>query len=206
LDGQRRRARPLIGVAKGNGLVRLLAALGLWLGFAAAPVTAESFVGQREPTTVLVELLGNARMIGFPAVCPGSRPEDNQDDIICLAEMYEAPARVLRHIGGSEVPRRLNVRFTAHSFHAVWDKHVRFLLIVAPFEDKGRTGHFAQYWDWENERGFFCKDAAWLSRESDSYVKRLYLSRPARCVPVDTEDWSAGSMIHCIKGSERLAS
>ncbi len=204
MDRQRRRARPLISGAKGTGAARLFAALAL--GCAARPVTAEGRQAQAEPTTVLVELLGDARMVGFPAVCPGSSPDENQDEIICLAEIYEAPARVLRHIGGSPVPRRLNVRFTAHSFHAVWDKRVRFLLIVTPFEDKGRAGHFAHYWDWENDRGLFCKEADWLARESDSLIKRLYLTRPARRIPVDTDDWSAGSMIHCVKGTERLAS
>lgn len=172
--------------------------------FATGGALAKDAPAKGEPSTILVELLGDAKMIGYPAVCPGSSPDESQDDIICMAELYEAPARVLRHIGGDKTPRRLNIRFTAHSFHAVWDKRVRFLLVVAPFEDKGRSGHFAHYWDWENEHGLFCQSTDMVERIGDSYVQRLYQTRPARQVESDTDDWSAGSLIHCIKGSERL--
>jgi hypothetical protein len=158
-----------------------------------------------EDSTLLVELRDNARMIGLPAVCPGSSPDENQEEIICLAELYEVPVRVLRHIDGAPTPRRLNVRFTAHSFHAVWRRNVRFLLIVRPFEDKGRTGHFAWFWDWENDEGRFCKTAEEVGHYEEFTVSRVYRSRKGRLIKRETEEWAEGAVVHCVKGTERLA-
>jgi hypothetical protein len=158
-----------------------------------------------QDSTLLVELLGNAKMIGFPASCPGTSLEEEQSEILCMAELYEAPARVLRRIDGAPTPRRLNIRFTAHSFHAVWDKHVRFLLVVRPFEDKGRRGHFAWYWDWENENGRFCKTAEEVSHYDGLAISRLYRSRKGRLIKRETDDWAEGAFVHCVKGTEKLA-
>lgn len=155
-----------------------------------------------EQSLLLVELLGRAKMIGFPAVCPGSSPEDDQSDMICLAELYEVPARVIKTVDGAETKRRLNIRFTAHSFNVFWKKDRRFLLAVVPFEDEGRTGHFAWYWDWEDENGEFCTGNASLEK-ADASIRDFYLSGHVRKASRRDENWEHGYEIACTQGQRR---
>jgi hypothetical protein len=161
---------------------------------------------QADASSLLVQISRPAKMIGFPAVCPGSSPEDKQDELICLAELYEAKVRVLRHLGGPETARYLTIRFTAHSFHAVWRKNVRFLLVVTPFEDKGNRGHFASYWDWENEQRKFCKATNDIADWNAVPMKALFAAGKRRITDADDEDWSENIEILCVTGYERMSS
>lgn len=188
-------------------MIRLAASLSLIMAALASPALAQS--GEPQPsdtisTAVLVELSEHARQIGYPAVCPGSSPDEDQSEMLCFAELYEVRARVIRNLGGAELPYRVTIRFTAHSFHAVWRKQRRMLLIVAPFDDKGRKGHFAHYWDWQDESGRFCQAATDIARWQDSPIKRLYLSVPGRPVLKDSKDWTKGMILHCVTGTEPL--
>jgi hypothetical protein len=157
-----------------------------------------------DPSSLLVKISKPAKMIGYPAVCPGSSPEENQEEILCMAELYEAKVRVLRHLGGTVTERYLTIRFTAHSFHAVWRKNVRFLLMVTPFEDKGNRGHFAYYWDWENEEREFCIGADEIDALDPSPLKSLYAAGKKKTANPDDQSWSEGSKIVCVTGYEEL--
>jgi hypothetical protein len=167
-------------------------------------VPLQAQVVEPEPSSLLVEVTSPAEFIGFPTVCPGTSPDENQEEIICMAELYEARVKVLRHLGGATTKRRLTIRFTAHSFSAVWQRKVRFLIVAAPFEDKGSTGHFALDWDWEDKNGLFCRDEDDALQEDNLPLKRLYATRPAKVVAADTEGWSEGSRIICVTGNEVL--
>lgn len=157
------------------------------------------------PSTLLVRVESAAKFIGFPQVCPGSTPDDSEEDAICLAELYEAKVKVLRHVGGTPTQKNLTVRFTAHSYHAVWRREARFLIVVAPFEDKGRHGHFASFWDWENNEGRFCEEQETIAQMGAIPLARLYAKGSRLVVQRDNDEWSAGSRIVCVTGRERLA-
>lgn len=163
----------------------------------AVPTTSPSLPG--DASYILVQLTGKAEMIGYPAVCPGSRPDEDQSEIICMAELYEAPALVIQHLGGAQTERRLTIRFTAHSFHVVWDMDVRFLLGVVPFDDEGATGHFAYFWDWEDDKGEFCRG----TNELDDFatpIRDFYRSGRIRKATARDADWERGWEIACVKG------
>ena len=190
------------------GILRLvLLVTALLLGSVAAPAFAEQGqeAGQSKETDaelvssfVLVRLSGDAKMIGYPAVCPGTSPQEDQSQILCMAELYEAPVRVIRHLGGPRTDRALTIRFTAHSFYAVWRKDVRFLLSVVPFEDKGSTGHFAWQWDWENENGEFCKGTDALDDFPEA-IGDFYRSGRVRKASRRDTDWETGYEIACVQ-------
>jgi hypothetical protein len=169
----------------------LLAAL---LATAGEPVRAQA-LDQPEPSFVFAQIDQPARMIGYPAVCPGSSPEEDQSEVICLAELYEADVRVLRHLDGPETGDTLRVRFTAHSFSAVWREDVRFLLGLVPFEDQGNTGHFAWFWDWESD-GELCEGEDNLA-DQPAAVRSFYESGPTRTTTENDEDWSEGLLLRC---------
>ncbi len=158
-----------------------------------------------EPSTLLVRVTKTARMIGYPAVCPGTDPADAHEDDICMAELYEAKAHVLKNLGGPETVRDLTIRFTAHSFHVVWHKDVRFLLVVSPFEDKGAKGHFASYWDWENESGEFCRDSDAVLKEDWEPLMRAFSAGKKHITKADDTHWSLGTEVICITGREKDA-
>ena len=188
-----------------HSLVGAVLALFLSVGVHAAPREAVTIAPTAapplpaEPSTLLVQLTGKAKMIGYPAVCPGSSADDNQSEIICMAELYEAPARVIQHLDGARTERRLTIRFTAHSFHAVWQKDVRFLLGVVPFEDKGATGHFAYFWDCEGDTGEFCRGAKELDDLAPP-IRDFYRSGRVRKATARDADWERGWEIACVKG------
>ena len=158
-----------------------------------------------EPSTLLVQIVSPAKSIGFPAVCPGTSAEENQQDILCMAELYEARVKVLRHLGGAPTERILTMRFTAHSFHAAWKRSVRFILVASPFDDKGARGHFASYWDWEDDMGQFCIDQNAAAKQDWEPLKRLYARGTKRVIRIENDQWSKGSAIVCVSGTERLA-
>lgn len=154
---------------------------------------------------LLVEVSHPAKMIGYPAGCPGSSPEENQDEI-CLAELYQARVRVLRDFASGKASGNLTVRFTAHSFHAVWRKGVRFIVQLRPFEDKDKKGQFASFWDWEDKRGMFCRaDREIKDSNFPPPVRKLFEAAPLRKLNRSTEEWSEGAEVRCITGRERLA-
>jgi len=152
-----------------------------------------------EVSYLLVELLGRAKMVGYPAVCPGSSPDDDQSEIVCIAELYEAPARVIDHLGGAKTSRRLNIRFTAHSYNVVWKRNRRFLLSVIPFNDKGREGYFAFNWDWENDKREFCVLESGLSDTAEP-LQKFFKNGRRHVTTEKDESWSEGLTIRCAKG------
>ena len=160
---------------------------------------------QNDTSWLLVEVTKPAKMIGYPAVCPGSSPEEKLQDTICFAELYEARVRVLRDFGNGTAKSALTIRFTAHSFHAVWRKGVRLIVQLRPFEDKGKKGQFALFWDWEDKRGMFCQADREIKDFDLSPVRQLFEAAPLRNLKGSTEEWSEGAEIRCITGREILA-
>lgn len=141
---------------------------------------------------LLVEIINPPKMIGIPKSCL-------DPDVSCLMELYEAPVRVIDHLGGAPTNRRLNIRFTAHSFHSVWKKDRRFLLSVFPFEDNGREGHFAFNWDWENENQEFCIEEDGLA-DTVEPIRKFYRSGRTFVTGEDDPDWYEGIRVRCVKG------
>lgn len=172
---------------------------------AIVPAAAHEIVSQaKEPerprTHILVEIQHPAKMIGFPAVCPGTSAEDDQSEIVCMAELYEAPVRVLDHLGGKRTKKWLNIRFTAHSFSAVWKKDRRFLLSVVPFEDNGQKGYFAYSWEWENDDGEFCIQEDSIGDTIEPYQK-FYEGGRTMITGENNDSWSSGIILRCVKGT-----
>jgi hypothetical protein len=156
-----------------------------------------------EPSTLLVRVTKAAKMIGYPAVCPGSSEDENQDEIICMAELYEARVHVLNNLGGPQTERDLTIRFTAHSFHVVWQKDVRFLLVVSPFEDNGATGYFAFRWDWDDEQGQFCEELDYVNSAEIEPIKRAFALGKVHIIGKDNDHYTQGSKLICITGHEK---
>ena len=151
------------------------------------------------PTVLLVEVTQPARYIGTPRVC--TEPDETGEVPICFMELYEADVRVLRRWDGPAVARRLTVRFTAHSFRVVWQRGTRFILVLEPFEDAGRAGLFASYWDWEDDNEEFCNPDETIAR-MDANLAAIYRRGRLRTIRRDTDEWSAG-VIRCATGRER---
>ncbi len=187
-----------------HSLVGAVLALFWSIGAHAAPqeaVTAAPIASPALPADasyLLVQLTGKVKWIGYPAVCPGSSPDEDQSGSICVAELFEAPARVIQHLGGAQTERRLTIRFTAHSFRRVWDKNVRFLLGVVPFDDKGATGHFAYFWHWEDGEGEFCRDTYELNDFAPP-IRDFYRSGRIRKATARDDDLERGREIVCAK-------
>jgi hypothetical protein len=151
------------------------------------------------PTLVLAEVTRPARYIGIPQSCV--EPDESGEVPICLMEIYEAEVRTLRHWSGPDVPARFTVRFTAHSFHGVWRRGTRFILRLLPFEDAGRSGLFASYWDWEDTNGEFCNDDQAIAG-MPAEIAAIYGRGHVRRIERDTDEWNAG-VIRCVTGRER---
>ena len=154
------------------------------------------------PSLLLVEVVRPARMIGTPRIC--EEPDENGEMPVCLMELYEADVRVLRRWDGPDIGRRATIRFTAHSFYAVWRRGVRLILATRPFEDQGREGNFANYWDWENGEGRFCESVDTIARFDHTPLRQIYERGRLRTISHDTDDWSKGSVIRCVTGNERI--
>lgn len=118
---------------------------------------------------MFVEFRQPAKFIGFPKICPGSSPDENRDEQLCLAELYQGPAERLRHLSGPKTQRTMRLRTTAHSAH-VFLRPGTFLLVAArPFEDQGTSGVFAYWWAMADDDGRFCL--------AESEIAELGLSR-----------------------------
>jgi hypothetical protein len=159
---------------------------------------------QPEPSLMLAQVVNPARMIGTPRIC--TEPDENGEIPICFMELYEADMLVLRQWSGPPIPRRVRIRFTAHSFHAVWRRDVRFILRTQPFTDQGLSGHFAFYWDWEDDRGRFCEGTEDLSRPEYESLRPIYAHGRRITVQRDNAEDNAGAQITCITGRERARS
>jgi hypothetical protein len=112
--------------------------------------------GDKRPTLMFVEYRQPAKFVGLPNICPGSSPEENQDGIVCMAELYEGPARGLRHLSGPKLPRNMRLRTTAHSMHVFLRPGSLLLVAAQPFVDQGTEGVFAHWWRMADDDGRFC--------------------------------------------------
>ena len=184
--------------------------LARFWGFCAVVVTS-FLMGSRAganaddvESTLLVRLEEPAKYVGIPKGCAGDETDEDGNPIICLMELYEAKAVVLRNFGGAKTARRLTVRFTAHSYYAVWQKGVRFLLIVFPFEDQTRKEHFAHYWDWERG-GKFCVGQEFAHKSAGEPLGKLYAWGTRRVTGKSEKDWSEDYPIVCVTGREKLS-
>lgn len=108
------------------------------------------------PALMFVEFRQPAKYIGVPKICPGSSPEENQDEILCVAELYQGPAERLRHLSGPKVPRNMRLRATAHSAYKFLRPGTLLLVAARPFEDQGTQGVFAHWWTMADDDGRFC--------------------------------------------------
>jgi hypothetical protein len=124
-----------------------------------------------EPTLMIVEFPRGTRFIGFPKHCPGST-DDTEDDEVCLAELYEGPAFVVRHLSGPPVRRGERLRLTAHSRN--WPAGTRMLVLTRPFDDQGTTGNFAIWWQLPDEDDNYCQTTESLAEWGDDPVTRQF--------------------------------
>ena len=125
-----------------------------------------------EPTLMIVEFTSGAPMIGFPAHCPGAPPDEPASESICLAEVYQGPVRVVRHLSGPRLGRRSLVRLTAHARR--WRAGTRMIVATRPFEDQGTTGQFAVWWQSPEADGDFCMTEEDLAQGGDPVLVRAF--------------------------------
>ena len=153
--------------------MRLAAALMIALALQgnAATAQAQAAAPAPEPSLMIVEFPFGAKFIGFPKRCPGSTEEDSDDDI-CIAELYEGPAQTVRHISGPPIRRRVRLRLTAHARN--WPAGTRMMVLTIPFNDKGKTGNFAYWWDLPTDGVDYCMDTETLARWGDDPVSRAF--------------------------------
>lgn len=110
-----------------------------------------------ETAVLLVEFQSDARFIGFPQHCPGATAdEDASPEMICTAELWEAPTYVVRQIGGARSVYGDRLRYTAHAFRI--PAGVR--LLVRAYKMPDAPGMFAFWWRAPDENGEICLDAA----------------------------------------------
>lgn len=140
-------------------------ALALQAGPGAVPPSSD-------PTIMIVEFPRGAPVIGLPARCPGSTEEVPPEDEICLAELYQGPAVLIRHLSGPRVGRRSVVRLTAHARR--WREGTRMLVVTRPFEDRVTSGNFALWWRLPEENGDYCMVAEDIARDGDNVVTRQF--------------------------------
>jgi hypothetical protein len=147
----------------------LLAALAL---SGAARAADRQDVRQPRTTVMVAEFPRGVVVIGSPARCPGAPAEEDAEDSICLAELYEGRVRVVRHISGPRVRMGTRVRMTAHARR--WPPGTRMLVATVPFNDRGTTGRFAFWWDMPEERGDFCEPAEDVARWQEGPLRRAF--------------------------------
>lgn len=119
----------------------------------APPADAQN---DNRPTVMFVEFRQPAKFVGFPKICPGSPPDANPEEEICLAELYQGPASRLRHLSGPRTSRSMRLRTTAHSAHVFLRPDNLLLVAARPFDDEGTKGIFAHWWIMADEKGRFC--------------------------------------------------
>jgi hypothetical protein len=149
----------------GFGLVAAAAAL--------ASAGAAETPPPREPTVMIVEFPRGAPFLGFPARCPGSPPDADPAEEICLAELYQGRIRVVRHISGPRVAMGTRLRLTAHARN--WPHGMRMMVATVPFNDNGTRGQFAFWWETPEENGDYCHGEAHLAEWDDGPVRRAFL-------------------------------
>jgi len=156
------------------GGLRWIAALAVGLGHAgvAAEQPAAGF------TVMIVELPQGTRFIGVPARCAGVDPDEDPAEIICFAELYQGPARVVRHIAGPRVTGRRLLRLIAH--HMPRKPETQLLVATRPFEDKGTRGDFAAWWSRPAENGDYCEARESVAEWPDSTLKEAFLKARKR--------------------------
>lgn len=125
---------------------------------AALPVVAMLVaVEHAEPppkvAVLVVEFEAESKFIGLPEVCPGSDPNEARADEVCTAELYDAPVRVVRHIGGARLSGH-SLRFPGHALRV--RQGARMLVLAQPWKSGWL---FASWWDRPDARGEVCLDA-----------------------------------------------
>lgn len=125
-----------------------------------------------EPTLMIVEFPSGAPVIGLPARCPGAPPDEPANESICLAELYQGPVRVVRHLSGPRLGRGLLVRLTAHARR--WRPGTRMIVATRPFEDQGTAGQFAIWWLSPEADGDFCLAEEDLAQGGDPVLIQAF--------------------------------
>lgn len=150
----------------------MIAALLLSLALQGEAEAAWSAAQAAEPTIMVVEFTRGASYIGVPRRCPGSTSDepDNEGDL-CMAELYQGHAVVVRHLSGPRLRRPL-VRVTGHALR--WTSGTRILVVTRPFEDAGTRGNFALWWHPPEEDGDYCLEAEGLARNASSALARAF--------------------------------
>ena len=152
---------------------------------AGAAADAAHAAAVAQPTMMIVEFPRGARFVGLPRRCPGST-DDNPEDEICIAELYQGPAFIVRHLSGPRVGRGEPLRLTAHARR--WPPGTRMLVLTLPFEDQGTTGNFAHWWhlpeddEWASpeEDDDYCLSTDILARWGDNPVTRQFVQGTPR--------------------------
>jgi hypothetical protein len=139
---------------------------------AAAQGPAETPPVAPEPSIMVVEFPRGVPMIGFPAHCPGSPPDADPAEEICLAELYQGRIRVVRHISGPRVAMGSRLRLTAHA--RGWPGGTRMLVATVPFDDRGTRGQFAFFWEMPEENGDYCHGEDHLEEWEDGPLRRAF--------------------------------
>lgn len=107
-----------------------------------------------EFAVLVVEFREVAKFAGFPKVCPGTAPDEASEDDLCIAELYDAPIRVVRRISGPPKIVGRKLRYTAHNLYGPPGR--RLLAEVWLWK---REWLVAAWWDLPDERGEVCLDA-----------------------------------------------
>jgi len=121
----------------------------------AIALAAAGTAPQAVPSVAIVEFPRGAAFFGLPLVCPGSPPDSDRADQICLSEVYQGRVRVVRHLSGPRLGRGTIVRLKAHARQ--WGRGTRMLVAAVPFEDGRVSGAYAYWWDLPEENGDFCE-------------------------------------------------
>ncbi len=120
-------------------MTRIVLALAIWLTALTGPAMAQTSGRTVEPTAVLV-WFDTLRLRSDLAV----DFEDEEDDL-CLCEVYEADVTVLRNLGGPPLPRRSTILFVGHAL-ASPDREGRAMIMnVRPGRDRDLWA--GMWWD-----------------------------------------------------------
>lgn len=168
-----------------------------FLMICAAPVAAQE-EGASMRSFSVIRLLERPEYVGPPAVCPGSSPQDDPTRVICTASLYQARVSLARLLGDEEIERRFTLRFTASAEWINWVRGTKALVATRPFEDKGTEGHFAYWWNWENQEGRFCEGEEFVAK-SPAPLRDFYREGKVITAPEDDEEWSAGYSYVCVR-------
>lgn len=137
-----------------------------------APAPAEAD-NPPEPTMMIIEFPQGAPMIGFPRRCPDAPDDESEGEAICMAELYQGRAEVIRHLSGPPTNREL-VRLTAHARR--WLPGLRMLVAAVPFHDGDVSGLFAYWWHLPEANGDFCLAGESLQRLDESPIRRAFVA------------------------------